>query len=72
MRKLAEAGFGDMLVAPDPLSPAAALAAHCWGWCDGWHPERWEVYAALHEVDDWHQLADLMRAIRDAHAARDA
>jgi len=38
---------------------------HCYGFCDGWAPERWPVYAALHPVADWHALAELMRTIRD-------
>jgi hypothetical protein len=38
---------------------------HCWNFCGGWAPERWPVYAALHDVADWHLLAELMQAIRD-------
>lgn len=65
MRDAQAAGF-DWPVDPLPaLSPDAQLAAHCWRWCEGWRPERWPVYAALHDVPDWHRLAELMRAIRN-------
>jgi hypothetical protein len=49
---------------PD-LSQAAELAVRCWGFCDGWAPERWPVFAAFHDVPDWAALVDLMQAIRD-------
>jgi len=44
----------------------ANVAAHCWNFCDGWAPERWPVYEALHPVSDWHLLIDLMAEIRKA------
>jgi hypothetical protein len=50
-----------------PLSADAQQAAHCWHWCGGWEPQRWPVYAALHDVDDWDALAELMLAIRTEH-----
>jgi len=52
---------------PD-LGPMARQAAHCWTWCDGWHPERWPVYGALHDVADWAGLSDLMQTMRDEFA----
>lgn len=48
------------------LGPMANVAAHCWNFCDGWAPERWPVYEALHPVSDWHLLIDLMAEIRKA------
>ena len=47
------------------LVPQARRAAHCWQFCGGWRPELWPGYAALHEVDDWHLLMELMKVIRD-------
>jgi hypothetical protein len=49
------------------LSPQAAQACRCWAFCEGWAPERWPVFGALHDVGDWHALVDLMQAIREAH-----
>ena len=46
------------------LSATAEQAVRCWNWCGGWFPERWPVFAALHEVSDWSALAELMLAIR--------
>lgn len=61
----------DAVIGPLPdLSQQAEQAAHCWRFCDGWTPERWPVYAALHPVRDWHALADLMQTIRDAQRTR--
>jgi hypothetical protein len=37
---------------------------HCWNFCGGWQPSNWPVYAALYEVDDWHQLIDVMTEIK--------
>ena len=54
---------------PAPLEGLAALAAHCWQWCQGWRPDLWPAYAALHEVQDWHALAEAMEAVRDAQTA---
>lgn len=74
MRTTAAAlGLGaDALAEPVPeLSAAAQLAAECWDWCDGWHPERWPLFDALHEVADWERLAAGVRAIRDAHREHD-
>lgn len=63
---MAEQGFGD-LVAPPPLMCAdAVMAGHCWRFCEGWRPERWPMYAALHDVDDWQLLIDLMQILKDA------
>lgn len=69
MRKVQALGLsGDALLGELPeLSAQAELAARCWAFCDGWMPERWPVFAALHDVADWHALADLMQAIRRAH-----
>lgn len=49
------------------LTGFAADAAECWRWCGGWHPERWPVFAALHEVGDWGAAAELMLGIRLLH-----
>lgn len=49
----------------------ASQAGHCWAFCEGWAPERWPVYAALHRVDDWAGLVELMQAIRDKHGKLD-
>lgn len=54
-----------------PLSALGAQASHCWGWCEGWVPERWPVYGALHRVADWAALVDLMLAIRDKNRELD-
>lgn len=64
MRALHDAGLGDLLAAPEPLHPAGELAVHCWGWCEGWAPDRWPVYDALYPVPDWHAHIELMRVIR--------
>ena len=64
MRTLQDAGMGDLFGAPEPLRPAGALALHCWGWCEGWAPERWPVYLALYPVPDWAHHEDLLRVIR--------
>jgi hypothetical protein len=47
-----------------PLSDLAERALHCWGFCAGWAPALWPIYAALYPVDDWHDLIDLMQIIR--------
>lgn len=49
----------------------AQQASHCWAWCEGWAPERWPVYGALHRVADWCALADLLQVIRDKHRELD-
>jgi hypothetical protein len=64
MRNLQAAGLGDLVAPPEPLRPACELALHCWGWCDGWAPERWPVYEALFPVPDWHHHIELLRVIR--------
>lgn len=64
MRQLHDAGLGDLFAAPDDLRPAGELALQCWGWCEGWHPERWPVFEALYPVPDWHHHIELMRVIR--------
>lgn len=51
--------------APPPLGAAGELAIACWNFCDGWAPERWPVFGALHPVADWAALAELMAVIRD-------
>lgn len=48
-----------------PLGADALAASHCWRWCGGWHPEKWPIYAALHDVDDWAMLIDLMQVIKE-------
>jgi len=50
---------------PPEATPETMAAAHCWRWCGGWEPGRWPAYAALHEVEDWGLLMDLMEHIRD-------
>lgn len=65
MRDLQRLGLGaDALGALPALSHQARTALHCWGFCDGWVPERWPVYAALYPVGDWAAVVDLMQAIR--------
>lgn len=59
-----EAGFGDFIAEAPEMTPTAAQAQHCWAWCVGWAPERWPIYAALHEVEDWSLLVELMAHIR--------
>lgn len=55
----------DDLLDPLPqLSPAAAQAAACWSFCDGWAPERWPAFAAFHQVRDWAAHVELMQAMR--------
>jgi len=49
---------------PPLLCVAAEQARHCWAFCGGWAPERWAVYAAFFEVEDWHLLIELMQEIR--------
>ena len=67
---LAVLGISVAEAAPAPLSAAGELAVACWNFCDGWHPERWPIFDALHAVDDWPQMAELMQAIRDATKAQ--
>ena len=56
---------------PPEVSLLGQQAMHCWDFCEGWTPERWPVYAALHRVDDWAGLVELMQAIRDKHRELD-
>lgn len=46
------------------MEPLAAQAQHCWQFCGGWMPERWPLYALLHDVEDWSLLVELMAHIR--------
>ena len=57
-------GFGNLLGAPPVLCEWAEQARHCWEFCAGWAPERWQVYGALFDVKDWHLLIELMQEIR--------
>jgi len=59
------AGFGGLLAQAPDLTPQARRAAHCWHWCGGWRPDLWPAYTALHEVDDWQLITELMKVIRD-------
>lgn len=71
MRDPALAAFADCMGPEEPLSVAGQIALECWGWCGGWHPERWPVYEALHPVPDWHHTIELMRVIRaELHKAQ--
>ena len=74
MRKLSALGvqWQDVQEPLQELSPQAERAVHCWAWCGGWFPERWPVYAALHDVSDWNAMAELMQTIRDEHAKPEA
>lgn len=55
------------MVAPPPeLLPMSVAAAHCWRFSAGWFPERWPAYDALHHVEDWQMLIELMQILRDA------
>ncbi len=69
MRTLQALGLGPdaVLDALPALAATAAQAAHCWHWCGGWEPQRWTVYDALHPVDDWDALAELMLVLRREH-----
>lgn len=40
-------------------------AMHCWGWCRGWQPQLWLHYSALHEVDDWSLLIELLEVLKN-------
>lgn len=54
-----------MLEQPPFLGPAEQQAAHCWRFCgNAWAPERWPIYHALHQVDDWPLLIELMQEIQ--------
>lgn len=64
MREIEAAGFGEMAQPLGPLLPAGELALQCWGWCEGWRPERWPVFEALYPVPDWHHHIELLRVIR--------
>lgn len=67
MRNLAAWGIDAAAVGeglPD-LSPDAEQAIACWNFCDGWAPERWPVFAALHAVADWPAVVQLQAVIRD-------
>lgn len=71
MRDPALAAFMGCIGEPEPLLPLARMALECWGWCGGWHPERWPVFEALHPVPDWDALIELMRVIRaELHQAK--
>lgn len=74
MRTFATLGLrpDDFLEPLPDLSPQASLAVSCWSFCDGWAPERWVVFAALHHVPDWAALAELMQAIRDQTRKQEA
>jgi hypothetical protein len=63
---LAVLGVDTRAAEPPALSAQGELAVACWNFCDGWAPERWPVFGALHDVADWHALAELMQAIRQA------
>ena len=47
------------------LCEASERARDCFTWCGGWQPLAWPMYAALHDVPDWHLLIDLMLHIRN-------
>jgi hypothetical protein len=68
VRNFAEHGITVDIGEPLPeLAPVAEQAIACWNFCAGWAPERWLLYAALHPVDDWYAVMDLMRVIGDRH-----
>ena len=64
MRRLRKRGYGQLLAAPEPLSPAAAQAVHCWRFMDGWAPERLPLYLALYPCADIDGLLERLQAIR--------
>ena len=72
MRHLQDSGLGDLFAPPEPLRPAGELALHCWGFCEGWAPERWPVFEALYPVPDWHHHIELLRVIRAEMSKRQA
>ena len=50
---------------PPALCLPAQQAVHCWQFCGNtWAPERWPLYHALYQVDDWPLLIELMQEIR--------
>jgi hypothetical protein len=61
---VADGAFAAAMGARPGLCEAALRAEHCWVWCDGWAPERWPLYDALHPVPDWHLMADLLQEIK--------
>lgn len=54
---------GGMPTEPE-ICEASERARDCYLWCGGWEPTRWPLYAALHDVTDWHLLIELMRHIQ--------
>ena len=60
-----EQGFGGISALAPAMCGSALAAVHCWRWCKGWMPERWPVYAALHDVEDWAMTVDLLEHLRD-------
>jgi len=63
--KLEAQGFADLLGDPPALGAAEQQAVHCWRFCaNTWAPALWPLYHALHQVDDWPLLIDLMDDIR--------
>ena len=48
-----------------PLLPDALRAMHCWNFCRGGRRELLPLYHAVHGVDDWELLTDLMAVIND-------
>ena len=68
MQTLRRRGYGQLLAQPQPLSPAALQAVHCWRFMDGWAPERLPVYLALYPCDDIDGLIERLNAIRNAVA----
>ena len=70
MRDPTQFGLSAAFDVPEPpdLTGVEAEAARCWAWCQGWRPDLWPAYAALHPVDDWAALAECLEVIRDLFA----
>lgn len=64
MRELVADGLEDFIRWPDPLTEAGARAIAIWNWCDGWNPERWPLYAQLHEFGEIALMERLLMVIR--------
>jgi len=54
-----------MVAAAPQLCADAEQARHAWQFCGGWRPLLWPTYGALHQVEDWHLLIDLMAEIKN-------
>jgi hypothetical protein len=65
VRLLEADGLGDFIARPEPLTGLALHAAHVWNWCGGWVPERWPLYAQLHDFGEIAVTEHLLMVIRN-------